>query len=324
MDRRIWLPTVCFLVLLSSPALGQKRNRTAADALFREGREASDKGDYARACPKFAESLALDPASGTLLNLAVCEEHLGKLVTSRQHIAQLIPQLPANDDRLSFAKDFLSKLDARIARLSLILGPGAPAGTEVKDGHEGPALPFGTEIPLDPGEHTLSINTPGRPPTELRVKLGEGQRDTRTIAPPPPEPEKKPAATAPAPPPPAAEPPKSASKLRLVSYISGGVGVAGLGVAAITGAMLLGKKSGVDALCPNKVCSQEGLRLKQEAEKTALLPVNTAAWIVGLTGVAAGVGLFVMTRDKSTNAPQTTAFATVLPGGGGLGVRSQF
>ena len=50
-----------------------------AEQLFREGREAMKRADYALACPSFERSLALDPALGTLLNLAVCEEKRGRL-----------------------------------------------------------------------------------------------------------------------------------------------------------------------------------------------------------------------------------------------------
>src|SRR5262245_37563455 len=49
----------------------------AAEALFREGRQLMDSGAIAQACVKFEESLRLDPALGTMLNLAVCEERAG-------------------------------------------------------------------------------------------------------------------------------------------------------------------------------------------------------------------------------------------------------
>jgi hypothetical protein len=328
MRRRIWLATLGALVLASSSALGQPStgskaaNKAAADALFRQGREAFDKGDYARACPKFAESQTVDPAPGTLLNLALCEERMGKLVSARKHLEELVPQLPARDDRLPFAKDRLAAIDKRVGRLTLTLAPGAPPETEVKDERDGTTLPFGAEVPLDPGDYDLSITAPGRPPDRLRITLAEGQREARTITPKPAPEEVKPEKPSSAPPPP---PPEEGRKLRrTLGFVAGGVGVASLGVAAITGGVLLSKKSAVDAECPHKRCSPKGLELKRQAERTPVLPLNTASWILGIAGVSAGAVLILTSGAKGTGEPKATAFATVQPFGGALGVRGWF
>lgn len=52
-------------------------NSAKAEVLFDEARKAISAGDYATACPKLEASLKLDFAVGTLMNLAVCVEHLG-------------------------------------------------------------------------------------------------------------------------------------------------------------------------------------------------------------------------------------------------------
>src|SRR5262245_31877335 len=55
---------------------------SAAEALFEEGRSALAAGDLDLACARFRESNRLDPAVGTVLNLADCEEKRGKLATA--------------------------------------------------------------------------------------------------------------------------------------------------------------------------------------------------------------------------------------------------
>jgi hypothetical protein len=77
---------IAVILLLSSarvPAQSADRanDSATAEALFAAGREAIRRGDYQAACPMFAESNRLDPAVGTVLNLAICEEHLGQLAS---------------------------------------------------------------------------------------------------------------------------------------------------------------------------------------------------------------------------------------------------
>ena len=58
---------------LTVPGVSVARDAIMAEALFREGRALMDAGNYDSACPKLAESYSQDPATGTLLALALCE-----------------------------------------------------------------------------------------------------------------------------------------------------------------------------------------------------------------------------------------------------------
>src|SRR4051812_10098607 len=133
MARRIRLLIALALLALTPAALAQTRARAQADALFREGRIAFDKGDYPKACAKFEASQKSDPAVGTLLNLAVCEEKLGRIETARPHLHEVLSQLGPKDDRRAFAKGLLDKVEARFPRLTLTLAAGAAADTRAAD-----------------------------------------------------------------------------------------------------------------------------------------------------------------------------------------------
>src|SRR6188508_1232334 len=76
---------VLLLVSLVSRAEAQvsgESRRAAAEALFIEGRRLVAEGKTAEGCAKFAESQALDPGVGTLLNLARCYERIGRTASA--------------------------------------------------------------------------------------------------------------------------------------------------------------------------------------------------------------------------------------------------
>src|SRR5262245_40658607 len=71
-----------------------------ADALFRQARKTVKSGDYALALAQFQASHRLDPAPGTLLNIADCEEHLGRLSAALRHTKDVLLSLGPGDDRV--------------------------------------------------------------------------------------------------------------------------------------------------------------------------------------------------------------------------------
>jgi len=146
-----------------------------AEALFRAGREAMKRGDAPTACARLAESHRLEPAPGTLLNMAECEEAQGKVASAWAHLREAIDGLPANDDRLADAKKKALELEARLPRIVIRLASGAPPSSRVtRDGREVGAASFGVAIPVDPGTHTVLVAAPGRVDRRYDVVTAEG------------------------------------------------------------------------------------------------------------------------------------------------------
>ena len=156
----------------------------AAEALFESGHEAMSQGDYDTACARFEESNRLDPAVGSLLNLAVCEEKRGRLATAWQLFKRVMSDLPAGDDRYPIAQRRASALRPRVPRLTLALESGASKQTTVRylEAVLGQAS-FDVPLPFDPGDHTFYVSAPQREPREYHVTLGEGDQKVLTVGP---------------------------------------------------------------------------------------------------------------------------------------------
>jgi hypothetical protein len=156
----------------------------AAEALFEGGHQAMVESDYDTACARFEESNRLDPAVGSLLNLAVCEEKRGHLATAWQLFKRVMHDLPAGDDRYPIAQRRASSLRARVPTLTLRLENGAPNQTRVRYfeavlGHAS----FSVPLPLDPGQYTLHVSAPKREKRTYQVTLGEGEKKVLTVGP---------------------------------------------------------------------------------------------------------------------------------------------
>ncbi len=193
-------------------------DKASAQALFDDGKKLLKEKNYPEACPKLAESLRLDPALGTKLHLADCYEKNGQTASAWALFREAAEQAKiANQaDRERKASDRAAALALRLCRLRIEVSVEAEVtGVEVlRDSTQlGPAI-WGTNVPLDPGEHRIVAEAPGKKPFATTVTLKDGETTPVVVLIPALEdlPKPAPAIVEPPkvepPPPPNVEPPK--------------------------------------------------------------------------------------------------------------------
>ena len=230
------------------------RDPAAAEELFRQGRAAAQRKDFSTACAKFRESNRLDPAVGTVFNIADCDEKLeARVPTLSIHVVH------------SERTDFVVRRDG------VVLG----------------AASLDTPLPVDAGEHLVVVEAPGTESAQytshvvdgdhasLDVSVGSAVRVAQ-----------QPAVIA------ATETqPAGARPSHTAAYVAGGVGVAGVITGVAAGLIALTKKSTVDTQFPEKQCTKTGLDAV-DAGKTFGV-ISTVGFIAGGLGLGAATYLFL-------------------------------
>lgn len=171
-------PPAMASAIRATPFVEAPADSARADALFKEGRQMVKAGQLPQACDKFGASYDLDPVSGTLMNLADCEERVGRLTGAWMHWRQLLRALPqTGDERREHAQRRVDELEPRLARLTIRVGPKTPSGARIllddfplADSSVGHALLVGL------GEHTVSVEAGGRVLRTYPLALHEGEK----------------------------------------------------------------------------------------------------------------------------------------------------
>ena len=265
-----------------------------------------DAGDIKTACEKFQESQKLEPAPGTLLNLADCEERAGRVVLASEHYRLAASGFGKTDQRRGFALDKANATSLRIAKVTFKPDPALPPDATV---HVGDTVfrRFGEELPFDPGPLTLTVEAKGREPKTTHLELEAG-RKTEVVIEAGPEVKTPPdgvkvnvhGSDKPAP----SGENGTQRTLGLVGMISGGV-VLGVGAALGVYALDRGAVYGSHCNRTTNACDQEGVDAASSV--SWLAPVSTIAIVAGGAIGAAGVVLFLTAPKKSHPSLGTTS-----------------
>lgn len=185
-ERSKWLVpgALCCAILTAAAGAAQAQTseaerRAAADAIFAEGQKLQGVRDYARACPKFEEVTKLLPAKvGAQMTLAACYESAGRLASAKAAYESASRKAAAaGDPRSKEADGKAAALAPRVPRLRIVV-PDAlrkePGLAIERDGLAVGEAQWGSEVPVDPGDHTVTISAAGRPSRKESVRVAAG------------------------------------------------------------------------------------------------------------------------------------------------------
>jgi hypothetical protein len=302
----------------------------AADALFNEAQKLAAAGNYAQACPKYAESLRLDTGIGVMLYLADCYERTGKTASAWAQFREAEELAnKQSDKRAATAHQRAASLEPLLARLVIRLGPGVDVpGLELKRDTTLVGRPqWEVPVPVDPGVHTVIASAPGKKTRTMSVLVVAGGSPTAlTVAPL----EDESAATTEPPRPGTALPEvasttapsgsgSSGSAQRTVAYVVGAAGLVGIIIGSGFGFDTISKNNAANANghCRSSggdtLCDPTGLPLNREAQRSAT--ASNIAFGLGAAALAGGVALYL----TSPRSPSPAVGLVTTPDGRGGG-----
>lgn len=326
--------TVLSLALaLAAPhtSVAEEADVDRARKLAQDASDQLDAGDFAAALDRAKQAEELYHAPTHILLIAQALEGQGHLAEAADTYERLIAEpLPskgstvfrkAQDEGATRLKALVAKIPSLLLKVS---GPKPGAATATVDGQ--PFAGFETARRFDAGEHKLRVEAEGFTPDERTVTLPpRGGVVTveiilRGVGGPP-----KPDIPPPTPPDKGS---KATSPLVAPTIITLSVGVAGLGVGAVTGGLFLSQLSDLKGRCPDDRCPREE---QPNIDDTGTMGnVSTVAFAVGGAATATGVVLLALWQsgvgtDEETARP-AAAGVTVMPlfGPGWLGVGGRF
>ena len=160
------------IVALAAPAFAQP---SESSRLFEEGRELAKQNKWAEACARFEQSLAIEPAPGTKLNLGDCLEKQGEIRRGWQLFEEAARDFErASDPRAKFAHDRATAAAAKLATLVIKVTDASRAGLAIRIGDRAAAPRPELVERVDPGTLAVTVTAPNADPFTRTVTAVAG------------------------------------------------------------------------------------------------------------------------------------------------------
>lgn len=283
------------------------RDPAGAEVLFQKGRLLMETGKLTEACPIFEESYRLDPAPGTLLNIAACSRLSGKTATAWGQFLEAERAFVRKGDprRAAFAKQQAGEIEPMLAHV-IVRADKPVAGLVIRrDGTTLTAAALETKLPIDPGKHVVVAEAEGYERVELTFEAEARTTAEWTI------PELVPVQVK------ASDllPPDTNGRRdtqRIAGFVVGGVGLSSLVAGGVFIGLTAMQSSDLEALCPTKRCTTaEGVDALAKAEQFA----NAANGLLIAGGVLAATGLIVVLTAPSDDSDDLAVSLAPAPTG---------
>ena len=286
-----------------------------AKQLFSEGSSLALEGKFAEACPRFEESQRLDRGLGTLYNLALCHEKIGRLGSAFREMRAVarLARETRKAPREEAAQKKMDELRPRVAHLTITV---VDADAMVKVDGENAERDAWSFYAVDAGPHVIEASAPNKQSTRISITVDAAASG--------PAAEKKVDIPALA---------KAKGEVRVVmketsntrrtaGFVVGGVGLVGVVAAAVTGIVIMNDKAIGDDRC-QPTCTDESARSAVATGKT-LIPINYAAFGVAILGV--GIGSYLVLTSSPGKPASSAAWIAPQVGaeGGGASIAGRF
>jgi len=260
----------------------------SADDYFKRGRELLKTGKFREACEQFEKSQAIDPALGTLYNIAQCDAEIGKLAGAIAAYKDVIAH-DTNPARKQASTDAIARLEQRVPHVVV----HADAGTTAQIA--GKPIALDTPVAIDFGNYIVHGVPKTGAPIDRVVTIDQEGRTVEVdleAAVLPPAHTVEPRQPEPPPPPPVAT---SHRKTYAVATIA--VGGAGLATGLVFGVLARSRWSAAKAICDGgTTCGSQAeadaaAKLGSQARSRATL--STIFTIAGGAVAATGIVLYI-------------------------------
>jgi PEGA domain len=332
-----WLLAPIALLSAKPSAAGEPSaaDKETSRNLYAEGVRLLDAHDYAgaeSAC-RGAHAIVRVPTASRCLGRAL--EGLGRLVEARDVFLEAV-HYPAvsgepavfTDARIEASAE-AEALASRIPSVVIVVA-GSPDTTRLHATIDGAAIASDTvRLPrkVDPGRHVIVVSAPGFQEARAEVTVPEGQEErvaidlqraggdeTSTT------PSSPTAGTGHA-----VESPTAAESggRKLLAFVVGGVGIAGLAVGSVVGLMAGSKWSSAKTDCGSG-CGPNDPAQQEKSDAATMGNVSTVGFVAGGALVVAGLVLYMTAPSGSTGSAGLRVVPSASAGGGGISLRGAF
>lgn len=303
---------VVLCAALASTRASAETDIKAADELFAKGLALRDT-NLEQSCSYFKQSLDLNPqAIGTLMNVALCDEKLGKIASALERFSEARDRAKEGNlpEYATEATAHIDLLKADVPKVTIKFLGERPAGTRLligdrviaPDRYEG-----GKQVNVDPGELVIVVSAPGRLAYETKLLINKKEEKAIEV------PELKKGITV-------------KSSRRTIGIITTATGGAAFGTSVVLGlvARSIWNKNH-DKCTPvpgDDICDPEQQSGTERARTIG--SVGTVVGAIGLAATGVGIYLWLTAPKESSTDRRVTLLPNVTPESAGLTALGRF